>query len=171
VKIAIIGKPRSGKTTLVKGIYHILKNQGREPVGFYTEEIRRAGRRYGFDMVNLNGERLPLARVGSHSPFKVGKYAVFIDSIEKTLKELMPQANKNSILIIDEIGKMELLYPPFAEFIENIWQSLDSIIVTIPITDIHPLVKSIRNTADITVNLDSQKVEPQMLAEKLMRQM
>ncbi len=167
MKIAITGKPRSGKTTLVKAIFSILKSYGIKPVGFYTEEIRRAGRRYGFDIVKLNGERLPLARVGSHSPFKVGKYAVYIDSIEKTVKDLMGQIDEKSPLIIDEIGKMELLHPPFAEFVENIWQSTDSIIVTIPITDIHPIVRKIRNTVDININLDRQKVEPQILVEKL----
>ena len=167
MKIAITGKPRSGKTTLIKAISHILKSQGINPVGFYTEEIRRAGRRYGFDIVKLNGERLPLARVGSHSPFKVGKYAVFVDNIEKTLKDLIGQVDRESTIIIDEIGKMELLYPPFAEFVESIWQSTDSIIVTIPITDIHPIVRKIRNTVDININLDSQKVDLQTLVDKL----
>ena len=167
MKIAITGKPRSGKTTLAKNISRMLKEQGVNLVGFYTEEIRRAGKRYGFDIVILDGERLPLARVGNRSPLKVGKYAVFIDNIEKTLKGLMNQIDKDSILIIDEIGKMELLYPSFAEVIKNIWQSENSVVVTIPITDIHPIVTTIRKTAELVINLDNEKVSPKDVVNRL----
>ena len=46
MKIAITGSPRSGKTTLVKELLQYIN-----AVGFYTEEVRRNGRRYGFDII------------------------------------------------------------------------------------------------------------------------
>ena len=55
-----------GKTTLVKKVCAAVKRQRRDvPVsGFFTEEVRGAdGRRIGFDVVALDGERSVLSRV------------------------------------------------------------------------------------------------------------
>ena len=43
----------------------MLKDKGVEIQGFYTEEVRNSpkGSRVGFDVVTLNGQRGPLARV------------------------------------------------------------------------------------------------------------
>jgi len=152
VKIAITGSPRSGKTTLVREIVkHI------DAVGFYTEEIRRSGRRYGFDIVTTWGERLPLARVGSHSPFKVGKYAVFPENLKPVIEKLI-STPEDTTIVIDEIGKMELLNIEFAKVVEKLWQDHKDIIVTIPIKDVHPLVEHIRCSADKLFNLDREVV-------------
>ena len=46
-----------------------LRKSGITPVGFYTEELRSVGRdgregaRIGFDVVDLEGRRCPLARI------------------------------------------------------------------------------------------------------------
>lgn len=37
--------------------------------GFYTEEVREAGERVGFDVVTLDGRRGPLARAGAAAPW------------------------------------------------------------------------------------------------------
>ena len=54
-----------GKTTLCKKVYEILKEKGIQTQGFYTEEVRNSskGNRVGFDVVTLDGQRGPLARV------------------------------------------------------------------------------------------------------------
>ncbi|UZN22574.1 hypothetical protein GM182_01290 [bacterium 3DAC] len=159
MKIAITGSPRSGKTTLVKGILkHI------DAVGFYTEEIRRAGRRYGFDIVTTWGERLPLARVGSHSPFKVGKYVVFPENLKPVIEKLL-NVSPNTTVVIDEIGKMELLNIEFAKVVEKLWQEHKDIIVTIPIKDVHPLIKDIRHSADKLFNLDRENISSKKVLE------
>ncbi len=52
-----------GKTTLVHNACKALKDGGIAVQGFYTEELRSGGRRTGFDVVTLDGDRGPLARV------------------------------------------------------------------------------------------------------------
>ena len=52
-----------GKTTLIRKIYEALNESGISTQGFYTEELRVHGRRTGFDVVTLDGNRGPLARV------------------------------------------------------------------------------------------------------------
>lgn len=59
-----------GKTTLVKRVTECLKREHALHLrGFYTEEVRQSegrgkGTRVGFDVVTLNGNRGPLARIG-----------------------------------------------------------------------------------------------------------
>ena len=52
-----------GKTTLVKHVVQQLQELGILLIGFYTEEVRGHHGRVGFDVVTLDGQRTPLARV------------------------------------------------------------------------------------------------------------
>jgi len=52
-----------GKTTLVKHVVQKLQKSGILLTGFYTEEVRGHHGRTGFDIVTLDGQRAPLARV------------------------------------------------------------------------------------------------------------
>ena len=54
-----------GKKALCREVYEILKDKGIQTQGFYTEEVRNSpkGSRVGFDVVTLDWQRGPLARV------------------------------------------------------------------------------------------------------------
>lgn len=53
-----------GKTTLVQKVWETISSTGVNIHGFCTEEVRESGRRVGFDVVAVNGQRGILARVG-----------------------------------------------------------------------------------------------------------
>lgn len=53
-----------GKTTLVQKVRESLSSTDVIIHGFCTEEVRESGRRVGFDVVTVNGQRGILARVG-----------------------------------------------------------------------------------------------------------
>lgn len=53
-----------GKTTLVQKVWEAINSTGVSIYGFCTEEVRESGRRVGFDVVTVNGQRGILARVG-----------------------------------------------------------------------------------------------------------
>ena len=59
----IIYNTGSGKTTLVQKACDVLQKKGVSVQGFYTEEVRQHGKRIGFDVVTLDGNRGALARV------------------------------------------------------------------------------------------------------------
>lgn len=59
-----------GKTTIIQKVCTALKDNNISVQGFYTEEVRIGGRRTGFDVVTLNGNRGQLARVGYERCFK-----------------------------------------------------------------------------------------------------
>ncbi len=109
--ILITGPPGIGKTTLIRSVCSALADQ--EIAGFYTEEIRRNGERRGFELVGLNGERALLAHVDIRSPFRVGKYGVDMDSLDRFIQTEPFLAPSNDLIVIDEIGKMECFSATF----------------------------------------------------------
>ena len=69
--ILVTGKPGCGKTTLIKRLADVT---GKRAGGFYTEEIRGGGRRQGFRLVTLDGDKATFAHCDIQSPYKVSKY-------------------------------------------------------------------------------------------------
>ena len=89
--------------------------------GFYTEEIRVMDRRMGFRIITLDGKDGILAHVDCNSNYKVGKYRVDLDSFESVAIPTLEKAIKDkAIIVIDEIGKMELFSMKFKELVSNI---------------------------------------------------
>lgn len=110
-KLIIAGRPGSGKTTFLRKIIAGLKSWR----GFYTQEIRNEkGVREGFKIVTSEDNKgIIFAHMNFRSPYKVSKYGVDINTFEKVALPLLePQS---SILVIDEIGKMELFSYKFRE--------------------------------------------------------
>ena len=56
-----------GKTTVIKQVIQKLKENNEEVSGFFTEEVRHAGDRIGFDIVTVSGQRGVLSRTKSVS--------------------------------------------------------------------------------------------------------
>jgi len=87
-----------------------------EAGGFYTEEIRSRGVREGFRLVTLDGQSAILAHINIHSPYLVSKYGVDVDSLDRVgVSALHQAAQQCDLVVIDEIGKMELFSANFRE--------------------------------------------------------
>lgn len=111
--VLITGSPGIGKTTVIKNILPLLNVKAG---GFFTEEIRVKGGREGFAVETLDGQKGILAHVNFKSPFKVGKYGVDVQSFEKVAIPTIESAIKDKeLIVIDEIGKMELFSERFKE--------------------------------------------------------
>ncbi|MCK5391655.1 MAG: NTPase [Deltaproteobacteria bacterium] len=154
--ILISGLPGIGKTSLIKKICQELKDSG--PIGFYTEEIRNEGQRKGFQLIGLNGHRTIFAHVLIESNYHVGKYRVDINAFDEFLESIDFKHKKSSLIIIDEIGKMECLS---SKFIKMIWDILDSsnrVIATISHTDggIKGKIKQREDVELFKMNLDNR---------------
>ena len=117
----LTGRPGTGKTSLIKqAIAGVRGKVG----GFYTEEIRSGGVREGFRLVSLDGQEAILAHIDTPSPYRVSKYGVDIDSLDRVGVAALNQAAKEcNLVVVDEIGKMELFS---ANFREAIWQIINS---------------------------------------------
>ncbi len=120
--LLLTGNPGIGKSTIIKKVVSGLK--GRELKGFYTEEIREGGVRKGFNIITLDGKKGILAHCRLKSPYRVGKYGVNITDLETiAVPAIQPSGNPESIIIIDEIGKMECFSK---KFVEALYYALNS---------------------------------------------
>lgn len=111
--ILICGPPGVGKTTLIK---KILKKTNLRAGGFYTEEIRGRSNRVGFKIISLDNQEGILAHINIKDSQRVGRYGVNINDLENIGARSLEQALKNDdLIIIDEIGKMEVFSEEFKE--------------------------------------------------------
>ncbi|MEE9366218.1 MAG: NTPase [Dehalococcoidales bacterium] len=111
----LTGRPGTGKTSLVRQAVAELKGKAG---GFYTEEIRVQGMRLGFKLITLDGQEAVLAHVDFHSRYRVGKYGVDIDGLNKVGVPALEEAiGQRDVIVIDEIGKMELFSNRFREIV------------------------------------------------------
>jgi nucleoside-triphosphatase len=127
--ILITGLPGVGKTTLIRNVCD--KLSGINLAGFYTSEIREAGIRKGFELVDFNGERQLLSHVDIESQFRVGKYRVDIAGFEKYLDNSGLLTLTSQLVVIDEIGKMECLSPKFVTLVNELLASKKMVLATI----------------------------------------
>jgi len=125
----LTGRPGTGKTSLIKQAVAEFKG---EAGGFYTEEIRSQGTRLGFKLVTLDGQEAILAHVDIHSRYRVSKYGVDIDSLERVGVSVLQQAAERcDLVVIDEIGKMELFSANFRKAVLQIIGSGKRVLGTI----------------------------------------
>jgi len=110
-RILLTGAPGAGKTTLVRKVVAALS--GMPMAGFYTEEIRGQTGRTGFRAVALDGRTARLATVGNDPGPRVGRYGVHVPEFEAVALPQLGLASEISLLVIDEIGKMECLSAAF----------------------------------------------------------
>jgi nucleoside-triphosphatase len=144
--LLLTGKPGTGKTALIKETLAVAKVK---VGGFYTEEIRAGGMRQGFKLVTLDGQEATLAHVGISSPHQVSKYRVDTDSLNKVGVYVLRQALKESdLIVIDEIGKMELLSPQFREAVTLAISSGKRVLGTIMLNP-HPFADEIKRHPEV----------------------
>jgi len=134
MKIFITGKPGSGKTTLIVELLNLLRERGIKVCGFITREIRKDNERVGFQIVDLkSGKEGILAHVKIRSNFKVSKYGVDLNVLDeiatKSLEEAL--AEKFDLVIVDEIGKMELCSKRFEEILMKVLNSKINLVATL----------------------------------------
>ncbi len=144
--ILLTGRPGVGKTTLIKKI--VSEFQGKAG-GFYTQEIRDHNRRTGFEIVTLSGMKGILASVTINSPFRVGKYGVNVKDLEEIgVREIERALEDEDLIVVDEIGKMELFAPRFQAVVLRALDSSKPFLTTITKSSI-PFTNGIKKRDDV----------------------
>lgn len=128
-KILLTGHPGCGKTTLIREV--IAQIPG--PItGFYTQEMRSAGRRVGFALLTLDGRQSVLAHVDIRGSHRIAKYGVDIAIIDELAVPALYQGmEENGLIVIDEIGPMEILSPRFRQAVLDVLESPVRVLGTI----------------------------------------
>ena len=144
----LTGRPGTGKTSLLKQAVAGMKGIAG---GFYTEEIRTQGVRQGFRLVTLDGQDAILAHISIHSPYRVSKYGVDIDSLDKVgVSALHRAARECDLVVIDEIGKMELFSANFRETVLHLIDSGKRVLGTIMLSP-NPWADAIKRQPQVSL--------------------
>ena len=158
--LLLTGAPGSGKTTIIREAITASKAKAG---GFYTQEIRQGGVRQCFEIVTLDGSRAVLAHVDIRGPQRVGKYGVDVASLERVAVPAMRRASREcDIVVVDEIGKMELLSPAFREVLLEALNSERRLIGTVMLQP-HPFADKVKHDPRVEVLLVSKANRDQVL--------
>ena len=130
--LLITGLPGTGKTTLLVRLARLIADLS--PSGFYTEEIREGRERRGFRMAGFDGSRGMLAHVDFRGHHRVGHYGVDVAGFEAFLGRLALETSPTSLIILDEIGKMECLSPRFKSLVRNLLESDKTLVASVAMT-------------------------------------
>lgn len=153
----LTGGPGTGKTTLIQDALSRFKLSAG---GFYTRELREEGNRKGFEITTLDGISATLAHVDIKGPPRVGKYGVDLKSLEQVGVPAIQDAIKHrDLVIVDEIGKMELLSQSFRDAIMEVIESGKPLLGTVMLKS-HPWADKVKGLNGVeTVFLDKDNRE------------
>ena len=153
IKIGLTGLPGAGKTETILKIVEMLKEDEITVGGMITEPVLEKGERKGFYVENmLTGEQKVFAHEDIESRRSVGKYGIDISALEEVgvtaIKKAMEEAD---ILVIDEVGRMEVESPLFVETVREALESEKPMIITLHKKSRNPLLQDIRRRDDIRI--------------------
>lgn len=165
--LLLTGRPGVGKTTIVR---QVVARLGGAAGGFYTEEVRERGQRIGFRLVALDGPMGTLAGVNVASPYHVGKYGVHLPDLEqigvKAIRRALAQPHV-AVVVIDEIGKMELFSPAFRQAVQEVLAGSKPLLATV-MAGPQPWVDAIKARPDVTL-IEVTPANRQDLPDRIVR--
>ncbi|MBN2187486.1 MAG: NTPase [Dehalococcoidia bacterium] len=162
--LLLTGKPGTGKTAIIREAVTKTKVKAG---GFYTEEIRVGGIRQGFRIVTIDGQEAVLAHVNISSPYQVSKYKVDIDNLNRLGVSALRQALEASdLIVVDEIGKMELLSPQFRKVVLQAIESGKRVLGTIMLNS-HPFADEVKRHPEVKTLMVTRANHSEALKEVL----
>lgn len=171
MRIFISGKPRCGKSTIIK---KVIENLNVKVAGISTPEIRNNSRA-GFEIIDIaSKEKGTLASkqlddlrssIGNvKSKYKVGNYYVNVSDIDRVVSEFEKSLQQADLLVIDEIGKMEFFSEKFKTVLKEVLNSDKPLLAALH----RNFVREFENYGEIIlVNEKNRDSLPEKILEKL----
>jgi nucleoside-triphosphatase len=149
LRLLIEARPGAGKTTALRRVAELLGARGLGCAGILTDEIRVGRRRVGFGVEALSGSaRGTLAHVELPGPPRVGRYGVDLEALERVA---LPELGRDAeVVLIDELGKMELASDGFREAVHKLLESARPVVATVHVFR-HSFTDSLKARGDVEV--------------------
>jgi len=149
----VTGRPGIGKTTVLLNAANALRDKGYSVGGMLSREVREKGARVGFEIIDFaTGQRGWLAHVNQPAGPQVSKYRVNLNDLEQIGVKAIQNAIKDAdVVIVDEIGPMELFSPAFKQVIRDVVDSHKLVLGVIHHSARDPIIDSIRRRNDAEV--------------------
>ncbi len=167
LNIFITGRPGIGKTTAVMRAVEELELPMH---GFYTREMRDDGRRVGFEIRDLEGNRATMAHVDFSGPPTVSKYGVDPRAVDRVgVAALRRALDEGTVAVLDEVGRMELASEKFVEILGELLDADIPVLGTVHAKQ-ESRAERIRGRQDaevITLSKDNRDAVPGQVARRL----
>ncbi len=165
--LLLTGRPGIGKTTIVEKVVDLLP----QCEGFYTTEVRKSGERVGFLIRSLSGKQALLATRQKTGYPRVGRYVVNMASIDDVAVSSINAGVESGVpVIVDEIGKMEILSPSFRKAVSAALDSAVPVLATISMArgDFFDTIRKRSDVKIIVVNHSNRNDLPAILANAIL---
>jgi len=149
----ITGRPGIGKTTVLLNAANGLKNNGYSVGGMLSREVRQEGTRVGFEIIDFaTGQRGWLAHVNQPTGPQVSKYRVNLYDLDQIgVKAIQNALKDDAVVIVDEIGPMELFSSAFRHVIRDALDSQKLMLGVIHHSARDPIINSIKSRNDTEI--------------------
>jgi nucleoside-triphosphatase len=129
----LTGPPGVGKSTALSKVVLRLKSAGVIVGGFTTSEQRSGGTRIGFAIRDLTtGRSGQLASASARVGPRVGRYRVNLEDLAKVgAAGLDAAAERSELIVIDEVGPMELVSPEFRRAVKKCVESAKPLLAVV----------------------------------------
>jgi len=170
--ILLTGRPGVGKTSVLLRATEELKSRGLKVGGMISREVREGGFRVGFEILDLaTGRKGWLAHVEQPSGPRIGKYRVNLDDLNRVGAASIREAVRNAdIVVVDEIGPMELCSPAFKRAVAEALKSSKPMLGTIHRRARDKLIEEAKSRGDaeiLEVTLDNRSRLHKLIIEKV----
>jgi nucleoside-triphosphatase len=166
----LISKRWPGRLHVVHRLLPHLKNFSLE--GLYTEDIIEQRRRVGYRVVKLNGKSRILAKEDFPFPKRVGRFYVDMQTLEEFINPTIENALKHAdILLLGQIGRIEILSPQFRKLILDVLDSRLKFITTLPNYPVK-FLSELRNRSDVClveITRDNESLWPTAIARTFLK--
>ena len=170
--LLLTGSPGVGKTTVLLRVVESLKARGYSVGGMVSREVRSAGVRVGFEVLDLSSNRRGwLAHVNQPSGPQVGKYRVNLEDLNSIGVEAIVKAvDKCDVIAIDEVGPMELFSESFREAVRKAVESGKVVIGVVHWKARDRLIEKVKKREDaevIAVTIENRNKLQENIIEKV----
>ena len=151
--LLLTGSPGVGKTTVLLRVVECLKAKGYSVGGMLSREVRSDRTRVGFEILDLgSGSWGWLAHVNQKSGPSVGKYRVNLEDLDNIGANAIVNAAENfDVVVIDEIGPMELFSEKFKEAVRRAVEGGKLVVGVVHWKARDRLIEEVKNREDTEV--------------------